>query len=1512
MANEVQAQAPGEVAAELQALIAGVRGDIESAARAVHDRQSEINAPLDTFSRLRLSSIVTAGVLIGRLAVRPPFMTSVRASVEVLRSMLVDRGIIEKQEQLADDQVRLHVETTRLLQSSDAESMRSISDRLAGRDLSENQGESVDEPARFLVEELGVPVNIAAHVWEVCQAFVEMTRRHTHGRHGLIELAKQIIVTSVTMPQAFEIAFQASRLIDFGSSIDRRVLAGILGDYLSSEGIGVLSALFVEPEPSWEGFAERAGYDTIEDYRRAKILEHNQQLEVLELDNNLKEILELAPDYSHDNLKETLELDPDYSHVLDSKDRHKLEVLQRDLNQSLVEKTGRLIGHDGANITATGMVSMSISERNSARAYMTPTRVADLMLELAKPAPGESVYDPCFGFGELLVGVARRRNTGPNVRGTYTSFGAQGPGIFGVERDLLPYAVGLCRLMLADVDYSGLTYDDALNPRDPLPHTGADSGFDCIVAAPPWGRGGLSSAQFPLPSRSTENQFLQHAMGSLRLGGRAVVALPEATLFRAEDRPVRKALLSDYRVDGVVSLPAGAFEPCTSLPISLLMFSRLAPRETVRFARVSPEAWDATARDDAGDAVPKDSRGLADEGVFGAEVFRDISAWFGHHEEKYADTGAPGIDAWDVPLRELESRDYELIAKKSGNEVLETELERLVAAEPSLGIERLEHVAEVQGGLSYKLRFRSKRGDRPDVIAGLIYPGDVTDHGIRPPTWFLSPEGIALVEESTFLRGGDLVVRTAGTVGNIGFVENGMVTMLAATGVAQIRARNGIDPRFLAALLSSPVYRNWLSGHARGPTSHLSLRILRNLRVPVPSLPMQAAVVEEIRGPRADALAVLFRLMSGTVKSPVVTWLETPVAARLAAGSTEGPTDGIDALVEVAQGIQSLTVSESSDRSIRAWLEAARKAAAALEGTTSIPRSAGRLAVLQFGVARLLDAHGTLDEAEGSVGARLRSLTRAMMQLVEREVHAMQHSVAVNIGVDTPELIAGITNEVRLQVTNPSDVPLRSVAVAVRPTDGPAAAPQVVGYLPEGETRCVPVAVRPRDSAQPLSLAVTWNARRLDGTPVQGAKEVPLLVSTRKDAADHGELGYSPYIVGSPVDRQMFYGREGTIERIRRQLGDGDHANVILLEGNRRTGKTSILTHIETAEALPGWISVYCSFQDVDSVATADVFRLLALRTGWALAEAGIETWIPDQPRTESGKPFKLAFRAALHGAFSDGHPFETLEVYLATAVEAAKPRGILLMLDEFDKLQEGIDGGITSPQVPENIRHLLQHQPGLGAIITGSRRLKRLREEYWSALFGFGYRIGVSALPKAAARRLVTDPVAGRLRYLPQACDWLVELCACHPFLIQSLCSRVFDHAATEGDRTITLDIVERAATEMMQDNEHMQTLWGYVGSERGRLILALCDRLAASSDAVNISLLRMEFDGCGVPVRRDEDLADEVAKLRELELIEFDTSYRNGTYILSIPLMAKWMTRNVDYDDLVVRARQEAEDAL
>jgi type I restriction enzyme M protein len=318
----------------------------------------------------------------------------------------------------------------------------------------------------------------------------------------------------------------------------------------------------------------------------------------------------------------------------------------------------------------------------------------------------------------------------------------------------------------------------------------------------------------------------------------------------------------------------------------------------------------------------------------------------------------------------------------------------------------------------------------------------------------------------------------------------------------------------------------------------------------------------------------------------------------------------------------------------------------------------------------------------------------------------------------------------------------------------------------------------------------------------------------------------------------------------------------------------------------------------------------MARTLGWTLYDAGVRTWLPGEPKADGKRPFKVEFRGALDRAFAGAHPFETFEEYLAMALETARPRRVLLMLDEFDKLQEGIDSGTTSPQVPENIRHLLQHHSGLSAILTGSRRLKRLREEYWSALFGLGYRIGISALPLDDARRLVTEPVAERLTYLPAARDRVVELCARQPFLVQSLCNRVFERAAEAGERAVTLAAVNEAAAEMVRENEHFRTLWDYAQTHRRRLLLALCERLVDGPDPVNLELLSARLEALGVRVERDSQIGDDLGYLRELELIELDKSYRGGTYRIAVPLLGMWIQASIDIDDATARAREEAQE--
>ena len=1282
------------------------------------------------------------------------------------------------------------------------------------------------------------------------------------------------------------------------------------------------------------------------------------------------------------------------------------------------EMYGRLLGRvrrldlktpDGRTLAAhlfDDVLRMMLDERGKRIGeFVTPEPVAALMLSLANPKSGDRIYDPCFGIGELLVGAVRRLNEAAWFASPHHRADIQVTQVFGVEINRDAYAVGLCRALLAGIERPGFALADAL--ERPLPRRRSVDGFDCILAAPPWGGRSKhpSADRFPFPSRNTESLFLQHVMANLRPGGRAVVVLPENALYRTGDRRLRKALLSEYSVDAVVSLPDGVFAPWTGVAASLVVFRRADPRPAVRFVSISPKAWEAKTGDDGGDRVRDEDRGeshdagacglgfpdgevarggagpavaKAGEGVGSGKrrVHRFELLWLlpkllRSSHEMLVDPHLPGVEVWEASVRELAQRDYELVAKKSGSEALGAEIDRLVALDPSLKVERLERVAEVCPGLSYARRFVTEDHEATDVrtvsdifrappgiVAGLLRAGDVKDtvvprweSGTLPPTLFLTEEGKGRLKEKDYLRPLDIVVTMSGAVGKValfpttsiqmeavpgfaptdgskGFIAHGLVPLtpvVATRSLAVARAGERVEPQFLAKLLRSPVYRNWLSGHARGTAiQHLPIRTLRKLPVPVPPLEVQYTVCDELTRSGGDAMAVLVRLLSRAANEPVAVWLETPAVARLVSGMVDGEyAHGMRGLVAAADALRSLidrtrhlpdpASLENSDLWFRAWLSVAREAAAALDGVASVPRGAGRLAILGVALSRLREALHMIDGVEGPSVGRLNIFTRTMIRFAEEEIRAMQESITLDVGVEPAEVVVGAVSEVRLRLTNTSSVPLRSLRVETRPAVGTGRIP----YLGDGETHDVPLTIHPHAGTQPLRISVSWQANRLDGATVRGETDISLRLLSTREAVRSGDLGSSPYIVGSPVDRQeMFFGRADVIDRIKRQLGASNHANVILLEGNRRTGKTSVLRQLGKADVLPGWIPVYCSFQDAEGdgakagVATRNVFRLLARRTGWTLGDAGVETWFPGLPEREPGRPFKLAFRAALDRVFTDGGaPFESFEIYIAAAVEAASPRRILLMLDEFDKLQEGIDDGITSPQVPENIRHLLQHQPGVSAIVTGSRRLKRLREEYWSALFGLGYRVGISALPLDDARRLVTEPVDGRLGYLPQARDRLAELCACHPFLVQSLCNRVFERAASGGDRTITVDVVEEAATEMVRDNEHFRTLWDYAGTARRRLLLALCDRLAEGPDAVNLDLFSVKLQEYGVPLRRDSELDGDVAELRELELLDFDDSYRGGTYRLSVPLMARWLRMNEDFKALVVRAKQEAE---
>lgn len=1185
-----------------------------------------------------------------------------------------------------------------------------------------------------------------------------------------------------------------------------------------------------------------------------------------------------------------------------------------------------VIGRQAAGDALRVLVEKATERDKTLGAHTTPQPVVELMVDLLDLDPGERIYDPCFGAGGLLAEVTSRLREKTTQMPQNARSDAPRQSVSGVEIDPFAYCVGLARVVLAGRDQPSLELGNALER-----HVARDQsyeGFDCILAVPPWGAPARpeTASRFQVSAANLETLFLQHVMASLRPGGRAVVALPEGVLFRdGQDQSVRKKLLSDFGVEGVISLPEGALRPYTGIKISLVLFRRKEAKKSVRFLQI--EDWPSIP---PGDEIGHDAT---------VEAARVITAQFRDGTPDDVLYEHPIKDLWETPIKELADKGWELIAKQTGERGLYRSL-KVLEEDAGIPVCPLNKVAEIIAGVSFCKSATTTRRDDPSVFAGLLRTADLNSSGVQSPSIYLTKDASKHVRSKHRLRAGDVLLATSGDVGTLAVVSEkaGIVDAVVAAGITVVRPGNLISPVFLKNVLAADAYQQWLRGHARGATiQDLPARTLQNLRVPAPQVSVQEQLLRQMVDEREDPFAALVRVLVGHSEDPIVSWLNGSPDLRKLRRPVQ-PVDRVALLERIAHSVWSIrdqvVNSDKPDNFLfDGWLKDLAEALKTLQGLGHVPSGSGRMALLDgalnrienvySAIRRLGDAYlaGWRSESAGAMRSLLGApprppfketplpefshaigFTERISRLVRAELDLILNDVTMEPSIEPEAVVAGKENEVQVRVKNRSSLALRNVSVSTSPLVGEGRVPYLAGDKPLSFNGKIPAT----SETGLFSFKLIWQAERLDGQSISG--ELPLAVDVRStpEAVQVANLGTSPYIVGSPIDREeMFFGRKDIVDRIQRQLSTSHRANVILLEGNRRTGKTSILKRLQGSGVLPGWIVVNCSLQggqgheSKPGLETNEVFRLMARDIGWVMYDAGHRVWLPNMDPPHSSKPHKAALVKALSSAFSGTRPFEVFELFIQEVLEVASPQRLLLMLDEFDKLQEGIDSGITSPQVPENIRYLLHTYDRLSAVLAGSRRIKRLREEYWSALFGFGHRIPVSEIALQDSRLLVTRPVEDRLTYVPDARDRVVELCSRQPFLIQSLCNRIFEHAAQSDERTVTVGAVSAAAEEMVSDNEHFRTLWDYAGTERRRFLLALCEQLEGGPDPITLSLMETKLEENGVAFASGDRMGEDLAFLRELELLELEDTAPGSAYKLTVPLMGEWIKKNIDFED-------------
>src|ERR1019366_119369 len=166
----------------------------------------------------------------------------------------------------------------------------------------------------------------------------------------------------------------------------------------------------------------------------------------------------------------------------------------------------------------------------------------------------------------------------------------------GFDFDNTMLRIGSMNMLLHGVENPDVVYRDSLSQD----HAGEDEKYTLVMANPPFA-GSLDyescakDLQQVVKTKKTELLFLALFLRLLKPGGRAAVIVPDGVLFGSSNahKELRRMLVEEQKLDGVVSLPGGVFKPYAGVSTAILLFTKTNSGGTDRvwFYDVEADGW---------------------------------------------------------------------------------------------------------------------------------------------------------------------------------------------------------------------------------------------------------------------------------------------------------------------------------------------------------------------------------------------------------------------------------------------------------------------------------------------------------------------------------------------------------------------------------------------------------------------------------------------------------------------------------------------------------------------------------------------------------------------------------------------------------------------------------------------------------------------------------------------------------------------------------------------------------
>ena len=286
----------------------------------------------------------------------------------------------------------------------------------------------------------------------------------------------------------------------------------------------------------------------------------------------------------------------------------------------------------------------------------------------------------------------------------------------------------------------------------------------------------------------------------------------------------------------------------------------------------------------------------------------------------------------------------------------------------------------------------------------------------------------------------------------------------------------------------------------------------------------------------------------------------------------------------------------------------------------------------------------------------------------------------------------------------------------------------------------------------------------------------------------------NPYNIASTAKSDMFKGRDVEIRQLQNAIRDGRHTAIF---GLQRMGKTSLVEKTLGDKSASNNLKDEILFVKVDlhragraNTTYKALLDTILLSIAEEISEIDIETMakslntVSNQFKKKDDTTFMLS----------------SYENILSNIVSIANKK-VVLFLDEFSELCQTIEEHQNQQSSDEmlldiNLMHwfsaLMKEPGGLVFIFAGRPFVAEYDTKHSLQLLKLMNPITLYHLDKTAAEALMTEPLEGKIEYGEGCINYLYNLTAGHPYLIQLFLQQIIDRIRDKKSVIEKQDIID------------------------------------------------------------------------------------------------------------------------